>query len=202
MNNKVSTKLHFLAKWGKRNIKFLLKKYRKQTICGWSINAVKVSNRWEKSAVSPKERIDCAKMVYDLGYDTRIRIDPIFPIYDWQKHYQTIIDYLFSKFKPNKIILGTPRGLWKTLKYAKAAGVDMSWSNFFSEDSSWGKKLEFNQRKQIYQFFFDTLKNNGYSRSEISLCKETTSMWKELGLHYKPFTCNCYGSSALTKKII
>ena len=191
-------KVALLSKMGKHNIGFLLKKFRRQTICAWSVNATEVSKRWEKSAASPKERIDCAKMVYDLGYDTRIRIDPIFPVYDWQKHYQAIIDYLLSKLKPNKIILGTPRGLWKTIKYARDAGIDMSWSNFFNEDSSWGKKLELNQRKQIYQFFYDKLESNGYPASKISLCKETTSVWNELGLDYKQLTCNCYGSSALT----
>lgn len=191
-------KVALLSKMGKHNMGFLLKKYRKQTICSWSINATVVSKRWEKSAPSPKERIDSAKMVFDLGYDTRIRIDPVFPVYGWQKHYQEIIDYLFSKFEPNKIIIGTPRGLWKTIKYAKDAGIDMSWSNFFNEDTSWGKKLEFHQRKLIYQFLYDKLKNNGYSTSKISLCKETTSMWKELELDYKCLTCNCYGSGALT----
>ena len=191
-------KVALLSKMGKHSIPFLLEKLRKQTICAWSINADAVAKRWEKAAAPPKERIDCAKEVSALGYDTRIRIDPIFPVYDWKKHYLNIIDYLFSKFEPNKIILGTPRGLWKTIKYADTAGIDMSWSNFFNEDSSWGKKLDLNQRKQIYLFFYDELKARGYPASKISLCKETTSVWQELGLDYNSLTCNCYGSGALT----
>lgn len=189
-------KIMLLSKMGRRNIGFLLKKVRKQTICAWSVNATEVARRWEKAAVLPEERINCAKSVKDLGYDTRIRIDPIFPIYDWKKHYLKIIECLFSKLEPNRIILGTPRGLWKTIKYAKDAGVDMSWSNYFNESSGWGEKLAFSQRKQIYEFFYDELKKMGYRKSKISLCKETTLMWNALGIKYKPFTCNCYGSNA------
>lgn len=190
-------KIALLSKMGRHSMQFLLKKLRRQTICAWSINADVVAKKWEKAAAPPRERIDCAKEVSTLGYDTRIRLDPIFPVYDWKKHYRETIDYLFSKFVPNKIILGTPRGLWKTIKYAREANIDMSWSHFFSEDSGWGKKLEINQRKQIYQFFYEELKNKGYPVSKISLCKETTSVWSDLGLNYKPFTCNCYGSDAL-----
>ncbi|MDE2590772.1 MAG: hypothetical protein KGL95_14045, partial [Patescibacteria group bacterium] len=142
--------------------------------------------------------IEAAKMVKDVGYDTRIRIDPIFPIFEWKKHYEKIIDKIFSKFVPDRVILGTPRGLWKTIKYAREANVDMSWANYFSEDSSWGKKLSFKQRKEIYQFFYDKLKSLGYNLSKISLCKETTSMWEELGLQYVSVTCNCYGKNALS----
>jgi len=188
-------KVALLSKMGKRYIDFLLKKLRKQTICSWSINALPVAKRWEKSAVDPRERIDAAFMVNSLGYDTRIRIDPIFPIFEWKKYYEQIIDYLFSKFEPQRIILGTPRGLWKTIKYAEDAKIDMSWVNYFNEDSSWGKKLEFNQRKQIYEFCFAKLASLGYSKQNITLCKETTGMCDKLGLNYKLMTCNCYGNS-------
>lgn len=193
-------KVALLSKMGIRNIDFLTKKLRKQTICAWSVNASEVAKRWEKAAAPPEERIQAAKIVSDMGYDTRIRIDPIFPIFEWKKHYEEIINKIFSQFLPNKIILGTPRGLWKTIKYASEANVDMSWSNYFGEDTSWGKKLPFNQRKEIYQFFYDKLKSLGYDISKISICKETTDMWKEIGLEYVPLTCNCYGPMAFNRK--
>ena len=194
--NQRKHKVALLSKMGKKNINFLLKKPRKQTIASWSINAPQVAKRWEQAAAPPKERIDCAAMVSETGYDTRIRIDPIFPVYEWKKHYGEIIDYIFSKLSPSRIILGTPRGLWKTIKYASEAKIDMTWANFFSEDSGWGKKLAFTQRKEIYQFFYDKITSFGFSHDRISLCKETTSMWNSLGLNYVPMTCNCYGEGA------
>jgi len=191
-------KIYLLTKFGVRNIRFLLGKPRKQVICGWSINAPVVAKKWEKSAAPPLERIEAAKLANIAGYDTRVRIDPIFPIRDWMLHYGNLVDRILESFTPERIILGTPRGLWKTIKYAKEADVDMSWTWCFKEDTSWGKKLAFEERKEIYQFLFDKLNLSGYPSSRVSICKETETMWNVLRLHYVPGVCNCYGRIALS----
>jgi len=188
-------KILLLSKFGPRNVGFLLKRRRRQVICAWSINALAVARLWEKAAPPPDIRIEAARSVIEAGYDTRIRIDPIFPIEDWKIHYEGLLQRIV-KLNPTRIILGTPRGLWKTIKYAQEAGVDMSWARFFKEDSGWGKKLAFDQRKEIYQFFGDQLIAMGFSPSKISMCKESTLMWKAMGWKYTPLTCNCYGRGA------
>lgn len=187
-----SHKIYLLTKFGTSNIDFLINVPRKQVICGWSINAPIVARCWEKSAVPPSDRIEAAKLVSEAGYDTRIRIDPIFPVDDWRVHYGNLLNKILRNLKPNKIILGTPRGLWKTIKYAKESNVDIEWIRFFKEDSSWGRKLAFDQRKEIYEFFYDSLDSAGYPRSKISLCKETSDMWEALGLKFAVGICNCY----------
>lgn len=188
-------KLVLLSKAGVNNVKFLLNKQdfvKKQVICAWSINAIEVAKIWEKTAAPPEQRIQAAKIVYEAGYEVRVRIDPIFPIKDWETHYEDILYRIISEIKPTKIILGTPRGLKKTIYYAEKAGVDMSWTKFFKEDTGWGKKLPFELRKTIYEYFMDKLDTLGYSKDRISICKETVSMLKELGIKYEPSTCNCY----------
>lgn len=182
-------KLFLLTK--SSNVKFLVEKPRKQTIVGFSINAPEVARRWEHRTAPPEMRIEAAKAVYEAGYDTRIRIDPIFPIENWREHYRSLIDLILSRLTPQRIILGTPRGLRKTLLFAK----DLSWTQYFTEDSGWGKKLAFEDRKAIYEFFFGELCARGYDKSRISMCKETLSMWKEMGLHCTPRTCACYGKA-------
>ncbi len=191
-------KIYLLSKFGINNIGFLLEKQRKQTICAWSVNAEPVAKKWEKSAAKPKDRIRAASLVWDEGYDTRIRFDPIFPIKNWREHYSKIIEDVFSELLPNRIILGTPRGLWKTIHYAGLSGTNMGWSEFFSEDSGWGKKLDFGQRKEIYEFFYNKLESLNYPIHKISMCKETTEMWNSLGYRNKPKTCNCYGLDAFS----
>jgi len=191
-------KIYLLSKFGVKNIGFLLEKKRKQTICAWSINAEPVARIWEKSAAKPKDRIRAASLVWEEGYDTRIRFDPVFPIKNWKTHYSKIIDNVFSELLPNRIILGTPRGLWKTIHYAKLAGTDMEWSNYFAEDSGWGKKLDFNQRKEIYSFFYEKLESLDYPIHKTSMCKETIEMWSDLGYRDKPKMCNCYGPDAFS----
>jgi spore photoproduct lyase len=190
-------KIYLLSKCGFQNVGFLAEEPRKQVICGWSINAPEIANRWEKGATLPEDRIEAAALVSKAGYDTRIRIDPIFPIKEWQVYYGDLLRQIFSKLVPERIILGTPRGLWKTIKYAKGANANMEWIQFFAEDSSWGKKLAFERREEIYAFFYDRLKSEGYPRSKISLCKETLEMWKALGLNSNYGLCNCYNAKAL-----
>jgi spore photoproduct lyase len=189
-------KIYLLSKFGVKNIQFLLDRPRKQVICGWSINADHVAGLWEKAAPSPSERIEAAKQVSKAGYDTRVRIDPIFPVADWKLHYNDLLNRVISNLNPNRIILGTPRGLWKTIKYAQKAGVDMSWTKFFQEDTGWGKKLAFQQREEIYRYLYDRLDSIGYPLSRISICKETVAMWKTLGLRGFHRGCNCYGRNA------
>lgn len=189
-------KLATLSKFGPRNAQFLIEKPRTRTICAWSINALAVAKRWEQAAAPPEQRIEAAKMVSEVGYDTRVRIDPMFPIEDWKQHYQDLIYRIFEKLTPQRIILGTPRGLFKTIKYARELGFDMTWASFFKEDTGWGKKLAFDQRLEMYSFVQDKLQAIGYEKRRISFCKETVDMWSALGREYQPETCNCYGRRA------
>lgn len=186
-------KIYLLSKYGIKNIGFLLEKPRKQVICGWSINPDIVASRWEARAAIPSDRIEAASLVWEMGYDTRIRIDPIFPVDNWKKYYGKLLEDIFSTFLPNRIILGTPRGLWKTINYANKAGVDMSWTKYFKEDTGWGKKLPFELRKEIYTFFYDKLNYLNYPKHKISICKETQRMWEEIDIKNKRKICNCYG---------
>lgn len=189
-------KLLILTKFGTKNIDFLLKKLRKQTICAWSLNAPKVARLWESNAPEVNDRIEAAKLVKEAGYVVWIRIDPIFPIEDWQDHYEYLLLKVFRNFTPDRIILGTPRGLWKTLHYAKRAGVDTSWIRFFDfkEKTGWGLKLPFELRKSIYTYMKEKLESLGYDCKRISLCKENIKMWESLKWPFYAGECQCYGS--------
>jgi len=178
------------------NVGFLIQKPKKQIIVSFSINAPIASKRWERKTAPPEMRIQSAKKVSEIGYETRIRIDPIFPIPNWRKKYGNLIEYLLSKLTPERITLGTPRGLAKTLMFSK----DLSWAKFFdeySEKSGWGKKINPSLRKEIYLFFFDKLSELGFNKSKIALCKENFDLWKDLELDpgkypdWKNCKCNC-----------
>jgi len=193
-------KLLILTKFGTKHIDFLLRKQREQTICAWSLNAFKVARLWEIGAPEVEDRIEAARHVKETGYTVWIRIDPIFPIEDWQDHYELLLFKIFQKkFVPDRIILGTPRGLWKTIHYSKKAGVDTIWTKFFrhGEKTGWGLKLAFNLRKNIYVFIQDRLKDLGYDINKLSICKETIEMWESLKWKYYPGECQCYGNHVL-----
>ena len=166
---------------------------RKQTIASFSLNATEVWRRWENRTSSPQQRINATKELLESGYEVRVRIDPIFPIENWKSHYEDLIYTLFSELPSglDRITLGTPRGLAKTLIFAK----DRSWEKTAftnnPERTGWGKKAPTSLRKEIYIFFYDKLDNVGFDKSKIAMCKETKSMWKELGLNYNLCRCNC-----------
>ncbi|MCK4797324.1 MAG: hypothetical protein KAT05_08075 [Spirochaetes bacterium] len=154
-------------------------------IMSFSMNAPAVSNIWEK-APKVEDRIVAAKKVVDAGYNTRIRIDPMVPVFEWEKYYVELIDKIFDQFSPERITLGSLRGLQSTINNSK----DKSWVKFLSEKSNWGKKIDNEIRYDMYSTVIDYLKNN-YSYSNVSLCKETVEMWNRLGLDYKKIKCNC-----------
>jgi len=185
-------KLLLLTKSG--NIKPLTDKPRKQTIFSFSLNAHEAWRRWERKTLSPEERIKAAKIVSEIGGEVRVRIDPIFPIEDWQKQYEDLVYLLLSELPsdPDRITLGTPRGLAKSRMFSK----DPSWWKLAfednpSEDSGWGKKIASPLRKEIYLFFYDKLSTQGFDKRKIAMCKETRSMWKELELDCTKCKCNC-----------
>jgi len=183
--NQSKHKLLILTK--SNNVDFLVKKPRKQTIVSFSLNASTPAKLWENRAPDPLRRIEAAKSVSDVGYETRIRIDPIFPTDNWRDEYNDIIYAIISAFTPDRITLGTPRGLLKTIRFS----ADTSWTKYFGENSGWGKKIPENLRKEIYEFHINKLNDLSFDKSRIALCKETKEMWHVLGLDCTNIRCNC-----------
>lgn len=160
--------------------------WRNNAVLSWSLNAVPVAERWEKLASPVMERIQAAKKVFDAGYEVRLRIDPMVPIEGWHKHYSWLVDEVFSKLFPERITLGSLRGLASTRNVVK----DRSWLKFLCEDSSWGLKPSHKVRYEMYQALSRYLKE-AEDYESIGLCKETLKMWKALGRDWRKNKCNC-----------
>ena len=167
-----------------------------QAIVSFSLNAEPVANRWEKGAymVSPvKSRIEKAGRLQQGGYEVRIRIDPMVPILDWENHYKQLIDDIFSKITPERITIGSLRGLQGTIRFCQ----DRSWVDYLSKDKTgWGRKISDDQRQFMYSTLIDYLKDK-HNYSQIGLCKETEVMWKKVGMdagiypYWSECKCNC-----------
>lgn len=177
-------KVLFLTK--STNVENLLKiDEHKNVIVSFSMNAPAVSKKWEK-APGVEDRIEAARKVSDGGYETRIRIDPMVPVFEWNKHYTELVDMIFEQFTPERITLGSLRGLQSTINNSK----DKTWVTFLSEKSNWGKKIDSGLRYEMYSTLIDYLKNK-YGYTKVALCKETVEMWERIGLDYKKIRCNC-----------
>lgn len=158
---------------------------RSKVIVSFSLNADEVSRRWER-APPPQDRIQAAHSVSEAGFETRIRIDPMVPIRDWQRHYMDLIDRIFERFTPERITLGSLRGLQTTINQAQ----DKSWVEYLSEGSNWGKKVAESTRCSMYSAVLDHLSTE-YDYSNIGLCKETMRTWGVLGMDHAKIKCNC-----------
>jgi len=180
-------KLHkvlFLTK--SSNVRNLLEiESHDQAIISFSLNAIPVAQKWEK-APPVLRRIEAAKKVFDAGYEVRIRIDPMVPIEDWQKHYLHLLDLLFNSLTPERITLGSLRGLQSTINGC----TDKSWTHYLTESSNWGKKIDFETRYGMYAAVIAQLSSK-YSYSKVALCKETVQMWNTLKMNRRKVKCNC-----------
>lgn len=169
------------------NVKNLLEiNPHNQVIVSFSLNADAVAKRWEKGAPPIGRRIEAGRKLSQVGYEVRIRIDPMVPVPEWKTNYTNLVDQIFASFVPARITLGSLRGLQSTINGA----TDKSWKEYLKENSNWGKKVEFNTRYEIYATLVSQLKEK-YNYKEVALCKETLAMWAKLGLDYKKIKCNC-----------
>jgi len=155
-------------------------------IVSFSLNAFDVARRWEKGAPGPKQRIGAARKLQDAGYTIRVRIDPIVPVENWERRYKELIEHLFDNIEPERITIGSLRGLQSTINNS----ADKSWVEYLDESSNWGKKIGFEKRAEMYGAIIDHLRNE-FQYKHIGLCKETVGMWKEIGLDYRKTRCNC-----------
>ena len=178
-------KVLFLTK--SNNIRYLLEiNSHNQVIISFSFNADEVAKKWERGAPPVARRIEAAKELTKAGYEVRIRIDPIVPIPDWEEHYTSLVDQIFASFTPERITLGSLRGLQSTVN----GSTDKSWVEYLKENSNWGKKVDFKTRYEIYASMIKKLKDV-YRYEGIALCKETVAMWAKLGMDYRKIKCNC-----------
>ena len=177
-------KVLFLTK--SANVKNLLEiEPHNQAIISFSVNAMPVSERWEKAPAVIK-RIEAAKKVFDAGYEVRIRVDPMVPVENWDEHYLQLLDILFDNLTPERITLGSLRGLQSTINGC----TDKSWTHYLEESSNWGKKINFENRCAMYSTLINQLQRK-YGFDKVALCKETVEMWNALKTDYKKIRCNC-----------
>lgn len=156
-----------------------------QVVVSFSFNAIPVAERWEK-APHVLERIEAGRRIFDVVDEVRVRIDPMVPIEGWRKHYLELLEIIFKNFTPERITLGSLRGLQSTINGC----TDKTWVRYLKESSNWGKKIDFRTRYNMYSAIIQELKFT-YEFDRVALCKETVQMWDALKMDYKNAKCNC-----------
>ncbi len=193
-------KVLFLTKGGTKHIKVLERipnNMRNRFVVSFSVNPQVIVDKFEKGTASSVDRINAAGKAQEMGFEVRIRIDPMIPVEGWVLYYKELVRELLDKVKPSRITLGTLRALVKTRIYAQ----EKSWLKYVSEKSPWGLRIESKLRTRMYELVIEALREYGF-KGDIALCKETPKIWHILclkGLIEDPGTpgvwenvmCNC-----------
>ena len=207
--NLVHTWLFMLTKTSRVN-QILNLHHRGRTILTWSINAPKVSRKFEIGAPSFKKRLTAARRVQEAGYPLRLRLDPIVPINGWKKAYKETIHEIFDNVSPERITLGTLRfeeGFFNIRNSIFTTGKDLPQyldkmkpmfppKIFPGSDRPKVGKYSFSERERIRIFDYVINEIQKHSNCDIALCKESAPVWNELGLDLHQVKCVCQMDSA------
>ena len=175
------------------------------TIIAWSINNIDVSRKFEIGAPTFDRRLNAARRVQDAGYPLRIRLDPIVPFDGWQIAYTETVKTIFDTVQPERITLGTLRfesGFYKMRNSIFTSGPELpaileNMQPMFEPEIYPGKKMpsvgkwSYTEEKRIEIFDWAINEIRKYSDCKIALCKESASVWDNLGLDRSECSCAC-----------
>jgi len=165
-----------------------------QSIISFSVNTDAVFQQLEHRTASPDSRLIAAAKVQKVGYEVRLRIDPVIYYSTWEKDYIELIDKIFEYVRPARITIGEYRPSNGLAHHISARFPESALLKVNKSLIREGKKLRYpkNLRVKMFGTIIDAIKKHK-SDIDISLCKEQPEIWKALGLNMKGLKCNCLG---------
>lgn len=171
---------------------------RRNVVVTFSLNPEPIADLWEGKwpdgvRITPtiQHRLDAAALAQELGFEIRVRIDPILTPVGWQEHYfdfvrevrQTGIDFRYwtlGTYHEKNSQLDMWRQRW---------GLnEMEWEPENLTQDGTHRHLPAPQRVEIYQAVSKAI-HQDFPQARISLCKETHDVRKALMLCNAD--CNC-----------
>lgn len=173
---------------------------RKSVVVTFSLNPEPIADLWEgkwpdgeRITRNINDRLEAAALAQDLGFEIRVRVDPILTAPGWQDHYREFIGQVRrTGLHFHYWTLGTYREKSPQLQaWSQRWGLaPMEWQpsvdEMIHDGTHW--HLPFRQRRETYSFMFDLIRQT-FPDARIGLCKETHTMRKLLTLCNAD--CNC-----------
>ena len=188
-----SANTHYLAD--------IIPAHRSKVVASFSLNPEPIADLWEGKWPDTYERItptisrrlEAVEYAQDLGFEVRVRVDPILTPDGWEKHYASFIaDVKNAGINFRYWTLGTYREKNTQLDaWRERWGLPpMEWQLSESELVKDGthRHLPEERRITIYRKV-STLIRQEFPNARISLCKETHTVRKALALCNAD--CNC-----------
>lgn len=162
-----------------------------RTIFAWSINCSEVVESFEHGTAKLKNRIEAAAYFQKLGYEIRLRLDPVVGIPGWEDAYERAISEVFAAgLKPSRITLGTLRyqdGL-RSIMRRRFKNASLLEGALEKNGKRW--RYPSSLREAMYNHAIDVILQCDDS-VPIALCKETPELNRILKSKAKPGKCNC-----------
>jgi len=161
-----------------------------------SLNARDIVSKVELGATSLSARLLNLLRAKSKGMEYRVRIDPMF--YGYQDDYVSIVEEIAElDLEPAVFTLGSLR--LKDWGYRKAKSEGKPWIKDMTEQTQWGRRYPEHKRVEMYNTVIDAIQEN-FPDSDIAICKETYSVWKQTKLDPTRVRCNCnYGYVDMTR---
>ena len=172
--------------------------HRKNVVVTLSLNPEAVADLWEgkwadgeRITPSIARRLDAARLAQDLGYEVRVRVDPILTPGGWEAQYRDFV----AEVKQSGVnfrywTLGTYREKNKQLDAWRDRWSlpEMEWEPTELESDGTHRHLPVQRRVEIYHAVTNAIQAE-FPEARVSLCKETHQVRKMLRLCNSD--CNC-----------
>lgn len=185
-------KLLLLTKSGYDEIRSLLElPHAGHTVTAWSMNCPETIEQHEYGTAFLDDRLRAARAAQDVGYEVRLRLDPMLVFPGWEKAYERTISLVYSNgIRPARITLATFRML-APLKHiiVKRFPDSMLLSQQLHKN---GKRLRYMQEvcAKVYQHAIAAIREND-SNVPIALCKESPGLHQMFKGQVHRTRCNC-----------
>jgi len=154
-----------------------------KTVISWSLNPQQVIEQEEHGAAALAARLEAARLCADAGYPLGFHFDPLISYPGWERDYREVVDLLFEKIDPSRVMWVSLGGLRLPSALKQVAQKRFPFSRIFSGELVPGEdgKLRYikPQRVQIYQRMVEWLR--AYDKGLfVYLCMERGDVWEEV----------------------
>jgi spore photoproduct lyase len=161
-------------------------------VVGWSVNPQHIIDREERFTAGLAERLDAARRCAVHGYRVAFHFDPVIHEPGWEVSYAKVVADIFKAVPAESIAwisVGTLRmtsAQKKTIENRFPENTILDAELFMAEEG----KLRYAHkvRLDIYSKMTAWIRERAHSSTQIYLCMETASIWKDAGMgYYKRF---------------
>jgi len=157
--------------------------HRGKTVISWSLNPQQVIEQEEQGAAALEARLEAARRCADAGYPLGFHFDPLISYPGWEADYQRVVDLLFERIDPCRVMWVSLGGLRLPSALKQVAQKRFPFSRIFSGELVPGEdgKLRYIKplRVQMYQRMVKRLQAYD-ERLFIYLCMEREDVWEEV----------------------